>query len=75
MLAIAFLPTNRLEAALDRKRDEEFDKSSPFYQKMEDFKHEFIDYMESTWINGNYDPKIWNQWKKTSNLTNNNNEG
>ena len=24
----------------------EFDKSSPFYQKMEGFKHEFIEYMQ-----------------------------
>jgi hypothetical protein len=75
VLAIAFLPINRIEGAIDRKRDHEFDKSSPFYDKMEAFKTEFLDYMESTWINGNYSPKIWNQWKKTSNLTNNNNEG
>ena len=75
VLAIAFLPPNRMEAAIDRRRAKEFDKSSPFYDKIEAFKSKFLDYMEETWINGNYKMKMWNQWRKTSNLTNNNNEG
>ena len=75
VLALAFLPINRIEAALDRKREEEFDKSSPYFEKMSKFKDEFCGYIEDTWLNGNYNPKIWNKWRKSKNLTNNNNEG
>ena len=75
VLALAFLPINRIEAAVDRMRDTVFDKSSPFFEKMDQFKNQFLDYIEDVWLNGNYNPKIWNQWKKTKNLTNNNNEG
>ena len=69
VLALAFLPINRIEAALDRKREEEFDKSSPYFEKMSKFKDEFCGYIEDTWLNGNYNPKIWNQWRKSKNLT------
>ena len=75
VLALPFLPINRIEAAVDRLREEQFDKSSPFSDKMESFKLEFCDYIEDVWLNGNYNPKIWNHWRKTKNLTNNNNEG
>ena len=75
VLALAFLPLNQLEAAVDKKREEEFDKSSPFFDKMEAFKTIFLDYIENTWITGNYNPKLWNQWRKSRNLTSNNNEG
>ena len=75
VLSLAFLPLNQIEAAVDRKREVQFEKTSPYYDKMEGFKNKFLDYIEDTWINGTYNPKVWNQWKKTSNLTNNNNEG
>ena len=75
VLALAFLPLNQLEAAVDRKREQQFDESSPYYEKMEAFKLHFLDYIEETWISGNYNPKLWSQWRKTKNLTNNNNEG
>ena len=75
VLALAFLPLNQLEAAVDRKRSYQFDKSSPHFDKMDNFKKKFLDYIEKTWISGSYNPKIWSQWKKSKNLTNNNNEG
>ena len=75
VISIAFLPLNQMEAAIDRFREKQFESSSPFFKKMESFKEEFLNYMEDTWINGSYSPKMWNQWRKTSNLTNNNNEG
>ena len=31
--------------------------------------------MEETWIHGNFPPKLWNMWKKSTDLTNNQNEG
>ena len=64
VLALPFLPINRIEAAVDRLREEQFDKSSPFSDKMESFKHEFCDYIEDVWLNGNYNPKIWNSGGK-----------
>ena len=69
VLGLAFLPINRIEAAADRKREEVFDKCSQYYEKMEKFKNDFLDYLEDTWIHGNYNPKIWNQWRKTKNLS------
>jgi hypothetical protein len=75
VLALPFLPINRIEAAVDRLREEQFDKSSPFSDKIENFKREFCEYNEDVRLSGNYNPKIWNQWRKTKNLNNNNNEG
>ena len=75
VLALPFLPLNRLEAAVKRMREGNFDKSSPNYEEMEKFKHAFIDYIEDVWIYGHFNPKIWNQWRKSRNLTNNKNEG
>ena len=75
VLSLCFLPINKIEAAIDRLKDMEFDKGCPEYNKMVMFKYDFPDYIEDTWINGNYNPKIWNHWRKSKNLTNNNNEG
>ena len=74
-IALAFLPLNQIEAAIDDLRTVDFEKDSLCYEKMCAFKTEYLDYIESTWIYGNFKPKLWNQWKKSSNLTNNNNEG
>ena len=75
VLALPFLPLNLLENAVDRLREQQFDKESESYAEMEKFKHEFIKYIEDVWIHGHFNPKIWNQWRKSKNLTNNNNEG
>lgn len=74
-IALAFLPINQLEAAIDDLRDIEFDKESSDYDKMMEFKDSFLDYVERVWIHGNFPPKVWNHWKKPSNTTNNQNEG
>ena len=74
VVAIAFLPPNQIEAAVDELRATEFEINSPFIEKISKFKDDFLDYLESTWIYGNYPMKLWNQWKQTKKLTNNNNE-
>ena len=75
VIALAFLPLNQIEAAIDDLRAATFNEESAFYEKMNKFKDEYLDYIEDTWIHGSFPPKLWNQWKKASNLTNNNNEG
>ena len=75
VLALPFLPLNRPENAVERLRHQLFDQSSESFLEIEKFKHEFIQYIENVWIHGHFNPKIWNQWRKSRNLTNNNNEG
>jgi hypothetical protein len=74
IVAVAFLPPNQIEAAVDDLRAIEFDMNSPFIEKTSKFKDDFLDYLESTWMYGNYPVKMWNQWKQYKKLTNNNNE-
>ena len=74
-VALAFLPINQLESAIDDLRDVEFDRDSVNFDKMMGFRDSFLDYIEEFWIHGHFPPKMWNQWKKASNTTNNNNEG
>ena len=75
VVALAFLPLNQLEAAVDDLRAVEFDEDSAFHENTTKFKEAFLNYLESTWLYGNFPPKLWNMWKKKANLTNNNNEG
>ena len=75
VIALAFLPLNQLEQAIDDLRETEFSRKSVHYEKIATFKDTFLDYIEEVWINGNFNPKLWNQWKKAANTTNNNNEG
>ena len=75
VIALPFLPLNQIEAAIDDLNQVEFDKESPFYFEAMKFKRELIKYVEDVWLYGNYPPKMWNQWKKSKNLTNNHNEG
>ena len=74
-IALAFLPINQLEAAVDGLRETDFDKDSTEYERMVEFRDRFLDYIEDVWIQGHFTPKLWNQWKKAKNTTNNNNEG
>ena len=75
VIAIAFLPLNLIEGVIDELRAIVFDSTSQCVKKMTSFQATFLDYIESVWLYGNYQPKMWNQWKRTKNLTNNNNEG
>ena len=74
-VALALLPLNQLEAAIEDLWDVDFDRSNSNYEKMIHFRDTFLDYIEEFWIHGHFPPKMWNQWKKASNTTNNNNEG
>ena len=74
-VALAFLPINQIEAAIDELRDTDFDQKSVNYEKMLQFRDAFLDYIEEVWINGHFAPKLWNQGKKAKDTTNNNNEG
>ena len=71
--AMPFLPSNQIEAAIDDLRSMALSKESESFDKICKFQEEYLDYIESTWIHGNFPPKLWNLWKKASNLTNNNN--
>ena len=42
---------------------------------VENFKVYFLSYIEKYWINGCFPPYIWSTWKRTSDYTNNNQEG
>ena len=75
MIALPFLPLNQIEAAVDDLKVVDFEKESPFYDEAVKFKNSFIKYFEDVWLYGNYPPKMWNQWRKSKNLTNNHNEG
>ena len=75
VVALPFLPLNQIEAALDDLKLVSFDKESPYFEESVKFQEKFIQYVEDVWLYGNYPPKMWNQWKKTKNLTNNHNEG
>ena len=75
VVALPFLPLNQLEAAIDDLKAIDFDKETASYAQIVKFKEEFLCYVEKVWIYGNFEPKMWNQWKKATNLTNNNNEG
>ena len=75
VVALAFLPLNQIEAAIDELKAVEFEKDSPAYEQMTKFREEHLEYIESTWLYGSFQPKLWNQWKKSRNLTNNHNEG
>ena len=55
--------------------DDGLSSESPFYDEAVKFKNSFIKYFEDVWLYGNYPPKMWNQWRKSKNLTNNHNEG
>ena len=75
VIALPFLPINQIEAAIDELRLMDMDKDSEFYEKMSKFQEDLLDYMEGTWVRGNFAPKLWNMWRKASDLTNNQNEG
>ena len=51
-IALAFLPLNQIEAAIDDLITVDFEKDSLCYEKMCAFKTEYLDYIESTWIYG-----------------------
>ena len=75
VIALPFLPLNQIEAAVDDLRAMALGKDSASYEKICIFQEEFLNYIESTWIRGNFPPKLWNMWKKSTDLTNNQNEG
>ena len=75
VVALAFLPLNQIEAAIDELKAVEFEKDSPAYEQMTKLREKHLEYIESTWLYGSFQPKLWNHWKKSRNLTNNHNEG
>ena len=75
VIALPFLPLNQIEAAVDDLRAMSLGKDSSSFEKICKFQEEFLDYMEATWIRGNFSPKLWNMWKKSADLTKYQNEG
>ena len=75
VMALAFLPINRLEPALDRLREYSFSLTSQHYEKVTQFQPIFLDYFQATWISGSFPPALWNHHNKFKDLTNNQNEG
>ena len=62
------MPINQIEAAIDELRLMDMDKDSEFFEKMSKFQEHLLDYMEATWVRGNFAPKLWNMWRKASDL-------
>ena len=58
VVALAFLPLNQLEKAIDELRELVFNKESSDFEKMMQFKESFLDYIEDTWIHGHFAPKV-----------------
>ena len=75
MMALPFLPVNRIETAIDKLKDMEFDETSDYFEKTKSSVSELIEYFENTWLHGNFPPALWNAYNKSSHLTNNPNEG
>ena len=64
VMALAFLPINRLEPALDRLREYSFSLTSQHYEKVTQFQPIFLDYFQATWISGSFPPALWNHHNK-----------
>ena len=75
VMALAFLPINRLEPALDRLKEYSFSSTSQHYGKVSEFQPIFLEYFQATWISGSFPPPLWNLHNKFKDLTNNQNEG
>ena len=52
-----------------------YKEDSGSFKKNCRLQEELLDYIESTWIRGNFLPKFWNMWKKSADLTKYQNEG
>jgi hypothetical protein len=74
VIAIA-IALNLIEGVIDELRAKVFHSSFQCVKKLTSFQATFLNYIETVWLYGNFQPKMWNQWKRTKNLTNNNNEG
>ena len=69
--AQSHLPTEDVERGL-----EEINKKFIFEdERGEEFKKDFIGYINDFWINGCIPPRIWNVFGRSEDLTNNNQEG
>ena len=69
-VALPFLPPQEIEQAISSLRQTTFEDET-----CQNFLDYFMDYLESTWLNGQFILEVWNFWRKPSGLTNNNNEG
>ena len=70
-VALSSLPLADLETGMQCLRDNfNFDDD-----KEAAFKLEFLAYIDTYWINGCFPPFVWSTWKRTSDYTNNNQEG
>ena len=70
-IGLSSLPLGDLEEGLKWLRDNvHFDDEDE-----ESFRLEFLDYVDVYWVNGCFPPFVWSTWKRTSDWTNNNQEG
>ena len=70
-IALSSLPLIDIEPGLEwLKQNIKFEEDN-----VENFKVYFLNYIEKYWINGCFPPYIWSTWKRTSDYTNDNQEG
>ena len=70
-IGLSSLPLSDIEIGFNWLKDNvHFDD-----EKEESFKDEFLNYIDTYWINGCFPPFVWNTWKRTEDYTNNNQEG
>ena len=69
-IALAHLPLTDLEEGVEYLKSVQFDDD-----KCKEFQNYLCTYIEEYWINGPFPPQVWNCFKRTEDLTNNNQEG
>lgn len=72
LVALPFLPMTELEDALEELKLYRFEQTSPsLLHKLELFRDETCAYFASQWLYGDFPPRLWTCWGRSSDLTNN----
>ena len=63
--ALPFLPLTELESTVKELKNWKLAS-----KEQELFRDQFMEYIESYWMNGSFPPKVWNCWRKSRNTNN-----
>jgi hypothetical protein len=66
-ISLPFVRLNELQDTVDQLRDVDFEE-----EEINEMKEEFMEYIQSTWIDGQYPPHTWNCFGRNNENTNNN---
>ena len=70
-VALSHLPLSDIQIGMEWLKDT-FEFADP---RVAAFKEEFLEYIDTYWINGCFPPYVWNTWGRSDDYTNNNQEG